>query len=80
MLLDGDFLRNDAAGMYFADATPQERFARPPGADRRCWRILRLLTSSPSLVITPEDIMFAPVLSPMPTPSCAVNFGDAPHD
>jgi len=26
-------LRNDATGISFADASPQKRLARPPGAD-----------------------------------------------
>jgi len=33
MFLCGDWSRDDVAGIPFADAVPQKRRAKPPGAD-----------------------------------------------
>jgi hypothetical protein len=49
MCLSREVLRNDVAGISFADASPQKRHARPSGADIGGVRIfLRLSTSGVS--------------------------------
>jgi len=76
MLLGGDCLRNDAAGMSFAHASPQERRAGPPGADVNGAGAV-CISELPACQ-DPEDAIFA-AASPTHTPSRALKFGDAPY-
>jgi hypothetical protein len=69
-------LRNDAAGIQFADASPQKRLARPPGADRGgvgafCVSVLSVC-HNPRMKNTQS--------SPHLRLSRAVRFDDAPYD
>jgi len=71
--------RDDVAGISFADALPQKRRARPPGADiggvgAFCVTVLPVCHNP-----QPRDTIFA-ASSPTPTPSRTVKFGNAPYD
>ena len=75
IILGGECSRDDVAGNSFADALPQKRSARPPGAD--VGGVGAFCASELPACQDPEYTIFA-ASSPTPTPSRAVKFGDAP--
>ena len=64
-------MRNGAAGISFADASPKKCLPRPPGAD---------IGGVGAFCASELPVCQNPQKTPTPTPSRAVQFGDASYD
>ena len=70
-------MRDGVAGIPFADAVPQKRRARPPGADIGCVGAFAVSELPVFQSVRPRNTTFA-ASSPTATPLRAVKLGDGP--